>query len=126
VALVASPYARRGAIDSTMYSHPSMLKTIELILGLPTLSLFDLIANPMTASFTDKPDYRGYTAVVPEQSLFDVNPPATALRGPALRGARDSMAMRFDNPDDVPSQKLNRILWHAARGWQTPYPRSKP
>jgi hypothetical protein len=38
VALVISPYIRRGAVDSTFYSHPSILKTIELMLGLPTLS----------------------------------------------------------------------------------------
>jgi len=30
--------------------------------------------------------------------------------------------MDFNLPDDVPSQTLNRILWHEARGWQVPYP----
>ena len=48
-AFVASPYARRGHVDSTFYSHQSILKTIELMLGLPTMSLFDLIANDMRA-----------------------------------------------------------------------------
>ena len=50
-AFVVSPYVRRGHIDSTFYSHQSMLKSIELILGLPTMSLFDLIANDMRNSF---------------------------------------------------------------------------
>ena len=62
-------------MDSTFYSHQSMLKTMELILGLPTMSIFDLIANDMRASFHKTPDYTTYDAVVPEQSLDDVNPP---------------------------------------------------
>jgi hypothetical protein len=122
VALAISPYVRRGYVDSTFYAHPSMVKTIELILGLPTMSLFDLIANDMRASFTDEPDFGGYAAVEPRQSLFEINPPRQALRGAARRAARASMRMRFDVPDAAPSERLNRILWHAARGWDTPYP----
>jgi hypothetical protein len=122
VALVVSPFARRGAIDSTMYSHPSMVKTIELILGLPTMSLFDLIANPMNASFQNEPDTAAYAAQTPEQSLYDVNPPLQGLRGPARKAAADSAKMRFDVPDAAPSARLNRILWSAARGWNTRYP----
>jgi YVTN family beta-propeller protein len=123
VALVASPYARRGYVDSTFYSQPSILKTIELILGLPALSLFDLIANDMRAGFQDTPDYRPYDVATPKQSLFDVNPPLNALRGPARRAALDSMKMRFDAPDAAPTERLNRIVWGALRGWQTPYPK---
>src|SRR4030095_14784762 len=52
VALAISPYVRRGSVDSTFYAHQSMVKTIELMLGLPTMSLFDLIATDMRASFT--------------------------------------------------------------------------
>jgi YVTN family beta-propeller protein len=122
VALAISPYTRRGSVDSTMYSQASMVKTIELILGLPTLSLFDLIANPLSASFTGKPDFRGYAAVVPEQSLLDLNPPLAALGGPTRKAAADSVKMRFDVPDAVPSERLNRILWHEAKGWNTAYP----
>src|SRR5215475_1094457 len=62
---VVSPYVRRGTVDSTFYSHQSILKTIELILGLPTMSIFDLIANDMRPSFTDTADLTPYTAVQP-------------------------------------------------------------
>jgi YVTN family beta-propeller protein len=122
VALAVSPYTRRGHVDSTFYSQTSMVKTIELILGLPPLTLFDLIATPMHASFVNEPDYAGYTAITPEVSLFDVNPPLSALSGPARTAALDSMKMRFEVPDAAPSDKLNRILWHDARGWTTRYP----
>lgn len=122
VALVVSPYARRRYVDSTFYAQTSMLKTIELILGLPSLSLFDLIANPMTASFVNEPDSSGYVALMPDQSLFETNPSLDSLRGAARKAALDSLAMRFDVPDAAPSDRLNRILWHNARGWKTSYP----
>jgi YVTN family beta-propeller protein len=125
IALAVSPYTRRGHVDSTFYSHPSILKTIELILGLPALSLFDLIANDMRASFQDTPDFRGFEAITPEQSLFAVNPPLKALRGEERRAALDSRKMKFDTPDAAPTERLNRIVWGAVRGWNVPYPEVK-
>jgi YVTN family beta-propeller protein len=122
VALAISPYVRRGAVDSTFYAHQSILKTIELILGLPTLSLFDLIASDMRASFSNTADGSPYSVVIPKQSLSEINPPASALRGPARSGALAAAKMRWDVPDAVPSDRLNRILWHSIRGWDTPYP----
>ena len=122
VALAISPYVRRGAVDSTFYSQVSMVKTIERMLGLPTLSMFDLISDDMRNSFQNTPDYAPYTAVEPRQSIFQVNPSLSSLRGAARKGAMASMKMNFGVPDDVPSAILNRILWHAARGWKTPYP----
>jgi hypothetical protein len=124
-AFVASPYVRRGHVDSTFYSHQSILKTIELMLGLPTMSIFDLIANDMRASFTDQPDLTPYTAVRPQQDLFELNPPATALTGPARSGAAASARMNWRVPDAAPTERLNRILWGAIKGWNTPYPGAK-
>ncbi len=125
VALAISPYIRRAHVDSTFYSHQSMLKTIELILGLPTMSLFDLIATDMRASFLNQPDNAVYEAVTPPQSLDDVNPPVRALSGEARRAARDSEKMRWDHPDAAPTARLNRILWGDIKGWKTPYPAPK-
>jgi YVTN family beta-propeller protein len=124
VALAISPYTCRGSVDSTFYSHTSMLKTIELMLGLPTLSVFDLIANDMRNSFQPTPDFTPYDAVTPKQSLEELNPPLETLKGPARQAAMASMKMNFDLPDAAPTDKLNRILWHQARGWYTPYPRT--
>ncbi len=122
LAMVASPYAKRGAVDSTFYSTQSMLKTIELILGLPTLSLFDLIAHDMRNGFSNEPDFTPFQAEQPVQSLFEQNPPVKALKGPAREAALASLRMRFDVPDAAPADRLNRILWHQVRGWNTPYP----
>ncbi|MBZ5610596.1 MAG: beta-propeller fold lactonase family protein [Acidobacteriia bacterium] len=122
VALAVSPFARRGYVDSTFYSTQSMVKTIELILGLPTMSLFDLIAEDMRQSFQSQPDLSSYHAVEPVISLFDQNPPLKSLKGSAREGAIASSHMRFDIPDAAPAEKLNRILWHDVRGWNAPYP----
>jgi YVTN family beta-propeller protein len=129
VALVASPYAKRGAVDTTFYNHPSLVKTIELVLGLPALSMFDLVATDMRASFRgpdEAPDLRPFTALEPAQSIYAVNPRADAITGPdsarRVAAERASSRMRFDVPDAAPSDALNRILWHAARGWRAPYP----
>jgi YVTN family beta-propeller protein len=116
VALVVSPYSRRGYVDSTFYSQPSMLKSIELVLGLPTLSLFDLIANDMGASFTNLPDLNTFTAVTPKQSLFEENPALGDLKGSARKDAIDSMAMPFDVPDAIPTARLNQVIWHQVKG----------
>lgn len=122
VALAVSPYSKGGRVDSTFYSNQSMLKTIELILGLPTLSLFDLIAHDMRAGFTNQPDLATYTALTPQQDLFAVNPVAAALKGEARQAALASARFKWSEPDAAPSDRLNRILWHAVRGWNIPYP----
>ncbi len=125
VALAISPYARRRVVDSTFYAQPSMVKTIELMLGLPALSMFDLVATDMRASFTgpgEAPDLTPFAAIVPQQSIYDVNPPAGSLHGEAKEAAEASARMRLDIPDAAPSDLLNRILWHDARGWDTPFP----
>jgi YVTN family beta-propeller protein len=124
-ALVVSPYVRRHSIDHTMYGHPSFLKTIELMLGLPNMTLFDLVATDMRASFTDTADVTPYTAIKPQQRLDDFNPSTTALRGPARDAALASARMDFRVPDAAPADELNRILWHAARGWDVPYPEER-
>jgi hypothetical protein len=122
VALAVSPYIRRGSIDSTFYSQVSMVKTIELILGLPPMSIFDLIANDMRESFQRTPDLTPYDAISPQQSIYVSNPPASALTGQAKADAFASAAMDWKEPDDVPTEQLNRILWRNARGPNSQYP----
>ena len=86
----------------------------------------------MRASFIgpgERPDFSPYTALVPAQSLYDVNQRVGEITGPHAgvrrTAARASARMRFDIPDAAPSERLNRILWHDARGWSTPYPTVK-
>lgn len=122
VAQVISPYTRRGAVDSTFYTHQSILKTIELILGLPTMSLFDLIATDMRNCFKSEADETGYSAVQPDVSLHDTTPGLAQLRGRQRRDAESSARMNFAVPDAAPWGELNRILWRAAKGEKAKYP----
>lgn len=132
VALAISPYIRRGTIDSTFYAQPSMVKTVELMLGIPSMSIFDLVATDMRASFIDagaRPDFTPYTVIEPQQSLNDVNTRVGSINGqfaPQRReAARASQRMRFDGPDEAPTETLNRILWREAKGWDAKYPAVK-
>ena len=118
VCLVASPYVRRGVVDHRMYSTVSMLRTIELVLGLPPMSQFDAAAAPMIAAFSDTPTLMPYNALQPKQSLSEVNQ-KNAHR------AKDSNELALDRPDEADAQTLNAILWHAVKGTHVPMPRPK-
>ena len=75
IALLASPWARRGIRDPNLYTSLSALRTIELILGLRPMSQFDASARPFWRSFTTEPDLAPYEAVEPNQPLDESNPP---------------------------------------------------
>src|SRR5208283_1455667 len=73
VALVVSPFNRRGQVDSTMYSTSSMLRTMELILGLHPMTQYDASATPMWASFRAEPDLRPYKALPASSPIDEMN-----------------------------------------------------
>ena len=111
---VVSPYVRRGAVDHTMYTTASMLRTMETILGLPPLSEYDAHATPMHAAFTTKPDFGPFAAVPAKVDLDERNPAKTAL---AARSAK----LDFSEVDRADFGELNRILWDGYRPG-APYP----
>jgi YVTN family beta-propeller protein len=115
VGLVVSPYTKRGAVDSTQYSTVSMIRTIELILGLSPLSQYDAAARPMYESFTDKPDLTPYSH---EPARIDLNATNTRL----AYGAERSSRMDFSEYDRVDDWELNEILWYAVKGPGAPLP----
>ncbi|HZT31513.1 MAG TPA: alkaline phosphatase family protein [Bryobacteraceae bacterium] len=115
VGLLASPYAKRGFVDSTLYTTSSMLRTIELLLGLPPMTQYDAAAPPMYASFRTAPDLGGYTAVAPR---LDVQEKNTLLSW----GAKESLAMDLDDVDRAPMFALNEILWKSVKGADSPMP----
>jgi len=113
VALVFSPYAKRAAKDSTMYSTTSMLRTMELILGLKPMSQFDAAATPMYASFQAEPDLRPYD-VAPENIDLGERNQATAW------GA--NLKMNFAREDAADDYLLNEVIWKSVRGANSPMP----
>ncbi|MBM3783430.1 MAG: hypothetical protein FJW30_03670 [Acidobacteria bacterium] len=115
VGLVISPYVKRGIVDSTLYTTSSMLRTMELLLGLPPMTQYDAAATPMYKAFGTTPDPRPYKAVPPEWNVKEKN---TALAW----GAKESMAMELDEVDQAPMHELNEILWKSVKGAQSPMP----
>ncbi len=113
--LVISPYTRRRAVDSTLYTTSSMVRTIELLLGLPPMTQYDAAAIPMYASFTTRPDLTPYSHVPPQ---IDVNARNTATAW----GARESLAMDFSDYDLAPEFELNEIIWKSVRGPRSEMP----
>jgi hypothetical protein len=109
VGLVISPYVKRAYVDSTLYTTSSMLRTIELLLGLPPMTQYDAAAPPMYAAFSIKAEPGDYTAIAPR---IDVNVKNTTLAW----GARESLAMDFDDVDRAPMFALNEILWKSVNG----------
>jgi phospholipase C len=122
VALVASPYTRRGATVSTQYTQAGMVKTIELILGLPPMNQMDLFATPMRECFAAEPDLRPYAARPNAVPLDRMNAALDRLDGPARRDALASLALDFSKEDLADEATFNRILWHARKGHDVPYP----
>jgi DNA-binding beta-propeller fold protein YncE len=120
---VASPYTRRGAVVSTQYNQTSIIRTMELILGLPPMNIMDATATPMSDCFTDTPNLAPFTAVPNQVPLDQVNPPAKQIKNAQLRqDAERSAELNLDEPDRCPEDVLNRILWRAMKGTDVPYP----
>jgi YVTN family beta-propeller protein len=120
---VASPYTRRAGVVSTQYNQTSLLRTMELILGLPPMNQMDATATPMTACFTGAPDLTPFTALTNNIPLDQMNPAPKKISDPLLRKhAYASARLRLEEVDKCPEDTLNRILWHALKGSQAPYP----
>lgn len=115
VALVASPFARRGAVDSTLYTTCGVLRTIELLLGLPPMSQYDAAATPMYGAFQSTPDPRPFVRREARVPLDEKN-------APEAFGAQASALMDFSRPDRAPERDLNEILWKSVKGAASPMP----
>ncbi len=115
VGFVISPYTKRQYVDSTQYSTVSLIRTMELILGLPPLSQYDAAARPMFASFSEQLDTTPYVHV-PAQ--IDVQATNDAL----AYGADRSQQMDFSEYDQIDDFELNEILWHSIMGKDAPLP----
>lgn len=115
VALVISPYTKRGFVDSTMYSTTSMLRTMELILGLKPMSQFDAAARPMYHSFQAKPDLKPYEHVKARVDLEEKNQLGAW-------GAKLSEEFDLTKEDAADDLLFNEVIWRSVRGYHSPMP----
>jgi YVTN family beta-propeller protein len=120
---VVSPYTKRRQTISTQYNHCSLLRTLELILGLPPMNQLDAVATPMSDCFAATPDFTPFTSVPNRVPLDRINPDPKKIADRVLRqDAIVSNRLALDEPDRCPEDVLNRILWRAMKGTHAPYP----
>jgi YVTN family beta-propeller protein len=112
-AYVISPYVRRHTVDSSMYNTTSMLRTIELVLGLNPMTQFDAASRPMHAAFQTMPDTAPFSAEKPRIALDARNPAVSAT-------AARSLKLDFSQEDQADDNELNDVLWLAVRGSPVP------
>lgn len=120
---VASPYTRRKRTISTQYNQISIVRTMELILGLPPMNQLDASATPMFDCFTDTQDLSAFTSVSNRFPLDKITPDPKKVTN--RRRRQDIIAsnrLPLDQPDRCPEDLLNRILWRAMKGVDAPYP----
>jgi YVTN family beta-propeller protein len=108
-AFAISPYAKHGVVVPTRYDQDSVLRSMELILGLKPLGLDDAVATPMYDAFTSHPDLSTYTAIQPQYPL-DATNSATAA------DAKLSKALPWSTPDAVPQELADMIIWQSVHG----------
>ena len=112
VLLVISAYNRPGVVHR-FENTTDVIRTMEEILGLDSLSQFDYYGRPLRDVFATTADLTPYSVLKPAVELNEMNPPAHA--------AAHSPQLDFSKPDAIPDDTLNRILWSAIKG-DVPYP----
>ncbi len=108
-AFVVSPYAKQGAIVHTRYDFLSAIRSMELILGMKPLGLFDRLATPMYDAFTgDAANAAAYDAIAANVSLVERNPGGTPG---ALAAAKLPVGL-----DRASQADMDRLLWQSVHG----------
>jgi YVTN family beta-propeller protein len=115
---VAGPYVKRNAVIHGMYSTSGVLRTIELILGLPPMSQYDAAAVPLYDCFTSKPNFSPYVSKAAQVNLEQRN---IAVNSSSKR----SQSFNFTKEDAVPDLDLNEVIWKYVKGENAVMPAPK-
>ncbi|MEO5683456.1 MAG: bifunctional YncE family protein/alkaline phosphatase family protein [Chitinophagaceae bacterium] len=117
-AYLAGGFVKRSFVDHSMYSTSSMLRTIELILGMPPMSQYDAAATPMWNCFTPAANLAPFVALPSNIDLMEKN---IAMNEWQLRSEKFDLTKE----DAVPDLEFNRVLWHGLKGSNIPFPAPK-
>ena len=108
-AYVAGGFVKRGFIDHTMYSTTSVLRTIELILGLKPMSQYDAAATPLWRCFSNTPDLTPFNAKPLQHDINEKNAVENAWQ-------RKSETFDFSKEDRIPDREFTEVIWKAVKG----------
>ncbi len=114
-AFLAGPYVKRNVVISRMYSTASMLRTMELILGLPPMSQYDAAATPMWECFTSVPDGQVFKSLPPSYSLDEMNVKVSSI-------SKKSDEFNFAVMDAAPDLEFSEVIWKAVKGLDSEMP----
>ena len=131
-AYVISPWIKRGTVDHEFHNTDTLLKTMELLLGLPPMSQYDAIAKPITDWDTTPSNDEPFDPILPDKAIIaamNVRGGGGGARGTVPHAAADardaalyaqlqaaSDQMDFIHPDSAPARPLNEIVWKSVRG----------
>lgn len=116
-AYVAGGFVKQGFVDHTMYSTTSMLRTIELILGLPPMSQYDAAAEPMWRCFDTTASHSPFSVVPNTYDLNEKNVQESAY-------SKISEGFNFAKEDRIDDAQFNRVIWAAVKGYDSVCPPS--
>jgi YVTN family beta-propeller protein len=108
-AFIAGPYVKRNAVIHSMYTTSGMLRTMELILGLPPMSQYDAAALPMYEAFTSKPDLTPFQV---KPAKVDIDQRNVAVNESSKRSEQFNLAKE----DAVPDKDMNEVIWKSVKG----------
>ena len=117
-AYMAGPYVKRNFVDHTMYSTTSMLRTMELILGIPPMSQYDAAATPMWRSFQATANFSAFNAKPLQYNINLKNTDKNAWQ-------KKSDSFDFSKEDLIPDDEFSEVIWKAVKGIDSKMPAPK-
>ena len=114
-AYVAGGYVKSGYVDHTPYATTSMLRTMELILGLPPMTQYDASSRSMWRCFSKDSRHTPYNHVSCNIDLTERNEKRNKWQAM-------SEGFNFNKEDDVPDMEFNKVIWHGLKGDSATYP----
>jgi len=124
-AYVISPWITQGAIDHNFHNQTSVLKTMEMLLGIKPLTSYDTVANPIMDWNSAPANNAPYTAILPAQSIICEQSPALGqlkATDPMRRIVLRAGQMDFDHPDSAPEREANELIWKSVKGANSKMP----
>jgi len=115
-AFLISPWIERGTHDSRFYNTSSMLRTIELALGLPPMNQYDAVASPIAVLTKRMANSEPYQAILPAKEIL-----AGVNSRSAYRSGDSAKISQWIEESEV-DEELNDILWKSIKGRHVPTP----
>ncbi len=115
---IAGPFVKRGFIDHTPYTTSGVLRTMELILGIPPMSQYDAGATPLWRCFSATPNLTPFNAL-PEQ--VDITEKNTVSNSLSERSAK----LDLSKEDRAPDNEFSEVIWKGVKGLHSKMPAPK-